>query len=174
MENMSIALAQHGFAAIDTATGKRHEFAELADKLPWRWNDCAPHEPRMPPHQYVDGRKLGPEEVPVAEMLAFVIRHHPESYRAYFRAAPRSTRYLEVGDDWRYWLAWFGAPFPHRQRLDAAEPPRRVDEGAKPIPLEEWGASEWWWPRDSGYGKWKKEQGEWVFYPEDPPAAPVS
>lgn len=172
---MSIALAPHRYAAIDTATGKRHEFADLANKLRWRWNDFIPGELRqMPPHQYVDGHKLRPDEVPVAAMLAYVIAHHPESYRAYFRAYKRPTRYLEAGAGWRYWVAWFGASFPHRQRLDACEPPRRVDEGAKPIPLEEWGASKPWWPQGSGYGKWKKERGEWVFYPEDPPGAPPS
>ena len=112
----------------------------------------------MPPHQYVDGHKLLPDEVPVAAMLEYVIAHHPESYRAYFRASKRATRYLEIGDGWRYWMAWFGAPFPHRSRLDACEPPRRVDEGAKPIPLEEWGASKPWWPRDSGLARGAAEK----------------
>ena len=74
---MSIALAPSGYTAINT--GKRHEFAELVDKLRWRWNDFAPHEPRMPPHQYVDGHKLHPHEEPIARMVEFVIANHPDS-----------------------------------------------------------------------------------------------
>jgi len=166
---MSIALAPHGYAAIDTATGKLHEFAELADKLRWRWIEVIPDELRqMPPHQYVDGHKLRPEEVPVARMLEFVIAYHPESYLAYFRGYQQHNRYLEIGDGWRYWRASFGTSCPHRQRLDACEPPWRLDEGARPIPPEEWGA-EPSWPQGSGYGEWKKERGEWAFHPEDPP-----
>src|SRR5215213_9239315 len=157
---MDIELAPGGYAVFDVSTGDRHEFAELPDKLPWRWNDFPPHEPRMPPHQYVDGHHLGPEEAPVARMLEFIIAKHPESYTAYFRGYQSATRYLEIGDGWRYWRVWIGgASFPHRQRLDAAEPPRRVDEGAKKIPPERYGAQHPYWP--SGYGEWKKEEGEW-------------
>lgn len=165
---MNIALAPEGYAVIDLSTEDRHEFAELADKLRWRWNDFPPHEPRMPPHQYVDCHKLSPDDVPLARMLLFIIAEHPESYRAYFRGYQTPTRYLETGDGWRYWQAWIGCSSPHRQRIDASELVRRVDQGAKPIPPEEWGAKYPYWP--SGYGEWKKEQGEWVFHPEGPPA----
>ena len=169
---MGIALAPDGYAAIDSATGKLHEFSELADKLRWRWIDSIPGELRqIPPHQYVDGHKLRPEEVPVARMLEFVINNHPESYLAYFRGYQQYNRYLEIGDGWRYWVVFFGASLPHRQRLDASEPPRRLDEGATPIPPEEWGANPWW-PQGSGWGKWRKEQGKWVLHPEDPPPPP--
>jgi hypothetical protein len=41
---MSIALAPHGYATIDIATGKLHEFAELAVKLRWRWIEVIPDE----------------------------------------------------------------------------------------------------------------------------------
>ena len=169
---MSIALAPHGYAAIDAATGKRHEFADLANKLRWRWNDFIPGERcQMPPHQYVDGHTLRPDEIPVARMLEFVIDHHPESYLAYFRGYQQHNRYLEIGDGWRYWRVWLGASCPHRQRLDASETPRRLDEGARPIPPEEWGA-EHWWPQGSGYGDWKRERGEWVLHPKHPPPPP--
>lgn len=166
---MTIALAPHGYAVIDTQTGKRYEFADLADKLRWRWIETIPNEPRqIPPHQYVDGHNLDPDEVPVARMLEFVIDNHPLSYLAYFRGLQQYNRYLEIGDGWRYWVAFLGASCPHRQRLEASEPPRRLDQGAIAIPPEEWGA-EPWWPSGSGYGTWRKNGGEWVLHPKDPP-----
>ncbi|MBD0330653.1 MAG: hypothetical protein ICV64_11195 [Thermoleophilia bacterium] len=167
---MGFAPALDGYAATDTATGKGREFPELADKLPWRWIDSPPHEPRMPPHQYVDGYKLTRDELPMARMLESVIDHHPESYLAYFRGYQQYNRYLEIGDGWRYWRAFFGGrSFPHRQRLDASERPRRVDECARPIPPDVWGAKYPFWPQGSGYGEWKREGGKWNFHREDPP-----
>lgn len=162
-----IALSPDGYGAIDHHTGEIHDFQSLAAQLPWRDNSLAPHEPRMPAHQYIVVNGLGPGEKEVARMLAFVIDNHRESYLAYFRGYRFATRYLETGDGLRYWESrlrrvWF----LNRCRLDSCEPPRRLDEGAKPIPPEEWGARYPYWPQGSAYGDWKHEQGRWVFYPE--------
>jgi hypothetical protein len=73
-------------------------------------------------------------------------------------------RYLEVGER-RYWPTAIRAKrFLNRCWLDSVEPPRRVDQGARPIPPDEWGASEPYWPQGFGYGEWRREAGRWVFY----------
>lgn len=169
-----LLLAPAGFGVIDEQ-GRSHEFAALAAALPWRQTELAPHEPRMPAHEYVVVNKLADELREVARLLKFVLDKHPASYRGYFRGYRTANRYLEPGDELRYWESWLrrrgggGVSFLNRTRLDASEPPRRVDEGAKPIPAVEWGAGQPYWPQGSGYGQWKKEGGEWVFYPEEPP-----
>ena len=162
------ALAPRGYGAVDRRTEQIHTFQSLAAQLPWRDNSLAPHEPRMPPHQYVVVNNLSPGEQDVCRMLEFVIDNHSESYLAYFRGYMTPTRYLEV-DGLRYWRSRTRVWFVNRARLDSVEPPRRVDEGAKPIPPEQWGAKYPYWPQGSGYGEWKRQQGRWVFHEEEPP-----
>jgi hypothetical protein len=164
-------LVSGGYAARDVRTGEVHEFGELAALLPWRDNVLAPHEPRMPPHQYVVVEDLGDDELAACRMLELLIDDHPESFLAYFRGYRTPFRYLEIGDGHRYWRSRIRATsFVNRCRLDSSESPRRVDEGAEPIPRGEWGAKYPYWPRGSGYGEWEREGGSWVFRPEDPPA----
>lgn len=68
----------------------------------------------------------------------------------------------------RYWRTRHGrVAAVNRCRLDSTEPPRRVDEGGKPIPPGEWDARYPYWPQGSGYGDWKWEDGRWVFYSEE-------
>jgi len=117
------------------------EFHEAAARLPWRDSVLAPQEPRMPAHQYVVVESAVLDD---CRVLEFVIDHHPEAYSAYFRGYQRPWRYLEVGG-LRYWRSRLnGRWFVNRCRLDSCEPPRRVDQGARPIPPEEWGAKPWW------------------------------
>jgi len=108
-------------------------------------------------------------------MLEALIVQHPDSYKAYFRGYQRPMQYLEVGSkpsDYRYWRSGGrGGWYVNRCRLASVEPPRRVDQGAKPIPPEEWGSKEAFWPQGSGWGTWRREGGEWVFYPEDTPGS---
>ena len=128
------------------------DIEELAEKLPWRNNVLAPREPRMPPHQYVVVDDLERPELEACRLLESIIDEHPEAYLAYFRGYQHPTRYLEVGD-LRYWRSRArGKWFVNRARLDSCEPPRRVDQGARPIPPEEWGAKHPWWPQGVGSG----------------------
>lgn len=165
----TLLIAPVGYAVIDRKTEERHEFEELVNRLPWKHNNLAPHEPRMPPHEYVLESWCDPVSF---HRVRFIIRNHPESFDAYFRAYQRPMRYLEVGDR-RYSPTAIGEKrFLNRCWIDSVEPPRRVDEGGEPIPLEEWGAEKPYWPRGSGYGEWKRgEDGEWVFQPSDGPVS---
>jgi hypothetical protein len=88
-----------GHGAIVVATGERHELEDVAALLPWRDNVLAPHEPRMPAHQYVVVESAVQED---CRVLEFIIDHHAETYAAYFRGYQHPTRYLEVGG-LRYW-----------------------------------------------------------------------
>ncbi len=136
-----LALVPDSYAAIDTATGERFEFVEAAERLRWRWNRLAPSEPRMPRHCYVVLVGLTAEETRAARVLEFVIEKHPAAYDAYFRLYQWASRYLEPGDGFRYWRSRIGErPFVNRALPEDSEPVRRVDEGAKPIPRDQWHA----------------------------------
>jgi hypothetical protein len=166
---VQLAIARNEYAVVDLGSGEVHEFSEVAERLPWRNNSLAPHEPRMPPHQYLLVRDLRNAQLEACHMLEFTIDRHPEAYLAYFRGYQHPTRYLEVRG-FRYWRSRLqGRWFLNRARLDSCEPPRRVSEGARPIPPEQWRAKYPWWPQGSGYGEWRRERGEWVFHPEDQP-----
>jgi hypothetical protein len=118
------------------------------------------------PHQYV---VLGRCPVVSWDVLNSMIAQSPDSYLAYFRGYQRPTRYWDNREDGhRYWRtssrgSWGGVTHMlNRARLDSTEPPRRVDEGARPIrpwigPWAPNGSGLYdrldgrWWPRlDSG------------------------
>lgn len=120
--------------------------------LPWVDQLC----PLMP-HQYAVLRR-SPEWAWFA--LDAMVRSSPESYLAYFRGYQSPNRYWEGPDGLRYWRTRFEL---NRCTLDSVEPPRRVDDGAKPI--REWvgpphapnraglyarDAEGKWWPRFEG------------------------
>ena len=158
----------------DLDSGRLFEWSTVVSGLPWRHNQLAPHEPRMPPHEYVLRDWCEGEQAVLYEVAGFVIDSSPKSYDAYFRAYQGPMKYMEVGTepgDFRYWRTSNLQPgggmkhFLNRCHLDSVEPPRRVDQGAKPIPLREWGTSEPYWPKGAGFGEWRHEQGQWVFYP---------
>jgi hypothetical protein len=153
-----MALSPRGYAAIAVDSGEVYEFDEAAARLPWRNNVLAPHEPRMPAHQYVVVQSAVLED---CRILEFIIDHHPETYSAYFRGYQHPTHYLEVGG-LRYWRSSLNRRwFVNRCRPDSCEPPRRVDQGARPIPPEEWGAKYPSWPQGSGSGAERTSSGEW-------------
>src|SRR4051794_6165922 len=60
----------------------------------------------MPAHQYVITPKLGERALQDCRLFDRIVDEHPESYLAYFRGSQRPTRYLEIGDGWRYWKVW--------------------------------------------------------------------
>jgi hypothetical protein len=99
----------------------------------------------MAPHDYlVFGRADravprgmdDPANREAVSVLLELIRRHPDSFNAYYRGYVRPNRYLEIGE-YRYWRTRLGGTdMLNRCSLDSVEPPRRVDQGAKPIP---WG-----------------------------------
>jgi hypothetical protein len=122
---VQLAIARTKYAVVDLGSGEVHEFSEVAARLPWRDNSLAPHEPRMPPHQYLLVRDLRNAQLEACHMLEFIIDRHPEAYLAYFRGYQHPTRYLEVRG-FRYWRSRLqGCWFLNRARLDSCEPPRR-------------------------------------------------
>jgi len=66
-------------------------------------------------------------------------------------------QYWEAGDGYRYWFTKLrGALMLNRCTLDSVEPPRRKDQGAKPIKPKDWGAPPWL-PQGSGWRGYLKK-----------------
>jgi len=125
----------------------------VAARLPWQafkvgnssWEDYPPY---MPPHEYVVFGKCSYADW---DVLDFACTKNPASYQAYFRGYQNAMRYWEPGDGYRYWRsAQRGRMMLNRCTLDSVEPPRRVDQGEKPIKPKVWGAPPWL-PRGSGW-----------------------
>lgn len=109
--------------------GTRYSVRWAIDQLPWRTSLPG----GMPIHQYI---VIGPATLPAADVLAAAIRDHRASFDAYFRGYQRPMHYLELGD-LRYWRTSIGRThFLNRCTLDSVEPPRRVADGAQPIPWQ--------------------------------------
>jgi hypothetical protein len=107
------------------------DLKSVVARLPWRNSSLAPCEPRMPAHQYIVVPDLDERALQTCRTFDLIADEHPDSYLVYFRGSQRPTRYLETGDGWRYWkVSIRRRSWSHRQRLDANELPRRVDEGA--------------------------------------------
>jgi hypothetical protein len=96
---------------------------EAIDALPWIRQLC----PLMP-HEYAVLRE-SPERSWFA--VDAMIRLSPTSFLAYFRGYQRPNRYWVGPDSLRYWRTRFEL---NRCTLDSVEMPRRVDEGATPVP----------------------------------------
>lgn len=115
----------------------------------------------MPPHQYVVIRY--PPPLPV-DVLLTAIRRHPDAFDAYFRGYQRPMRYLELPDGMRYWRTVLNRTHMlNRGTLNSVEAPRRIDQGAKPIPWEgpPWAPYGSPWPP----GYFENSPGEWVYRP---------
>jgi hypothetical protein len=138
--------------------GTRYGIAWAIEQLPWR---TALPGGGMPTHQYV---VIGASTLPASDVLGTAIRDHPASFDAYFRGYQRPMRYLELGDH-RYWRTSAGPTHMlNRCTLDSVEPPRRVADGARPLP--------WVGPRWAPYGSpWppgyvRDDDGRWVYRQE--------
>jgi hypothetical protein len=109
---------------------------EAIEALPWR---TALPADGMPAHQYVI---LGKCPTEAWDVLAKVVREHPESYDAYFRGYPWPMHYWEF-EGYRFWrTSGKGSTYMlNRCTLDSVEPPRRVDEGA--TPAQAWTGLPW-------------------------------
>ncbi len=116
---------------------------EAATRLPWV---DARLDSGMPAHQYVvvGEQSTGPREgidQAAVNVLRQSIQTHPDGYDAYFRGYQRPTHYLELSDGLRYWrTSLYGTEMLNRCHPDSVEPPRRVDQGARPIP---WQGNPW-------------------------------
>src|SRR5204862_281862 len=108
-----------GFSVADDDTGEVHQLGDVARRIPWRDSVVAP-PPSMPPHRYVIKHRC---PLDLWELLAFGIRHQPQSYLAFFRGYKSPLRYLEFGGR-RYWESWINKlAFLNTCALDSCEPP---------------------------------------------------
>ncbi len=80
------------------------ELDSMAAKLPW----IIPNVFIMPPHQYVVEKKLvTKEQIEAFAALTDACAHHPNRWKAFFRAYKAKNSYIEVGE-FRYWYSQIG------------------------------------------------------------------
>lgn len=113
------------------------------------------------PHEYIVQDRC--PAMPWA-VLSCAIARHPESYRAYWRGYKTANRYWEL-DGYRYWRTSAGGPggfvmMLNRSRLEDAEAPRRVDQGARPA--ESWSGPPWE-PDGTPYPAWYVQGEDGVY-----------
>ena len=138
-------------------SGRKYDPMEAAQPLPWVDMTC----PFMP-HQYVVKQRSPAQRFAILEAA---IAQHPAGYDGYFRGYRSPNHYWDAPDGRRYWQT----AARQRQGLtimlnrcdQTFEPPRRVDQGAKPA--KKWDGPPWapsgngiytlrvdgkWWPRE--------------------------
>jgi hypothetical protein len=129
---LPLTLDEH-HRVVNMNTEEVYDVAAVAARLPWRLEGGAKKKdqvPDMPRHEYI---VRGRGDDADWDVLYYVVGKHPDSYRAYFRGYLSPMRYLELGDGYRYWVTGVrGILMLNRCTLDSVEPPRRVDQGAKP------------------------------------------
>src|SRR4051812_13402241 len=54
------------------------DFESIAARLPWQDSSLAPHEPRVPAHQYVVVPGLGQRGLQACRMFDLIVDEHPE------------------------------------------------------------------------------------------------
>ena len=118
----------HNEMQIVASDGEVFDIRDAIARIPWVSATMYP-----PPHQYVVRHRC--PAIPWM-VLATAISKHPTSYLAYFRGYAKPNRYLEI-DGYRYWQTSAGGAgglvlMLNRGTFESAEPPRRVDQGAKP------------------------------------------
>jgi hypothetical protein len=154
-----LKLEFHDGKVVNSDTAEEYDVMAVAARLPWQaqktgnssWEDYPPY---MPPHEYVVFGKCNYADW---DVLYFACRKHPARYLAYFRGYQSPMWYWEPGNGYRYWhTAPHGVSMLNRCTLDSVEPPRRVDEGAKPIKPKDWGAPPWL-PQGSGWRGYLKK-----------------
>ena len=146
-----LKLELKGEKVVNSETGEEYDLATVAARLPWRKQGAADrvYDPlqHIPIHWYV---VMGACDWTDWDVLYFACTKHPASYRGYFRGYPSPIQYLELGDGYRYWPTRLGVMMLNRCTPDSVEPPRRVDQGARPIKPKDWGAPPWL-PQGSGW-----------------------
>ena len=122
---------------VDEASGAALDVRAAIKQIPWTTATKYP-----PPHQYVLQARC---PVDPWRALAFYVRHHPDSYLAYFRGYRTPNRYLDL-DGRRYWMTSAGGAggrvlMLNRALFEDAEPPRRLDRGG--VPILDWEGPPW-------------------------------
>jgi proteasome lid subunit RPN8/RPN11 len=123
---------------IDEA-GETYDLRDAIEEIPWV---TAKMYAATAPHQYV---VLGRCPTLAWDVLATAISRHPDSYLGFWRGYRRPIRYFEF-EGRRYWRTASGGRggvthMLNRGMLEDAEPPRRVDAGAKAAPT--WDGPPW-------------------------------
>lgn len=147
-------------------TDQIYDVGEAITAVPWITARQYP-----PPHQYVIFGRCPPL---AWDVLACAVAKHPESYLAYFRGYQKPMRYWEF-EGYRYWRTASRNPsgkithMLNRCGFDDVEPPRRVDQGAKP--RLDWDGPPWL-PERSPWPDWfvKGPDGRYRYCPELDPA----
>lgn len=100
------------------------------ERLPW----VTPNVIILPPHQYVVEAKLQTKEESEAfESLRDSCAHHPNRWKAFFRAYKTKGSYLEIGD-YRYWYSQIGAArMMNRSDRESELENIRVGEGERAV-----------------------------------------
>lgn len=117
----------------------------LAERLPW----VTPNVFIMPPHQYVVEAKLqSQEEREAFESLRDSCAHHPNRWKAFFRAYKTKGSYLEIGD-YRYWYSQIGAArMMNRSDRESELDNIRGGEGERAV--KNWFGCAYAWRREYG------------------------
>jgi hypothetical protein len=148
-----LKLEFRGEKLVNSDTGEEYDLAAVAARLPWKkqGGEDRVYDPlqHIPSHWYV---VMGACDWADWDVLYFACTKHPLSYRGYFRGYLSPMQYLELGDGYRYWPSRLGVMMLNRCTLDSVEPPRRLDEGARPIKPKDWGAPPWL-PQGSGWSE---------------------
>ena len=128
-------------------SGVVHDVRLAIAEIPWV--TAIKYEPN---HQYITQGRC-----PVVpwEVLSTFVRHHPESYLAIFRGYKTPNRYMDL-DGRRYWMTSSGGRgggvlMLNRCLFTDSEPPRRLDQGAKP--RLDWSGPPWM-PDGSPWPPW--------------------
>lgn len=121
------------------------ELDSLSAKLHW----VIPNVFIMPPHEYVVEKNLGTEE----ELRAFTAlsdacAHHPERWKAFFRAYKAKNSYIEIGE-YRYWYSQIGgARMMNRSYREHEIENIRGGEGDRAV--KNWTGCTYAWRREYG------------------------
>lgn len=121
------------------------ELDSLSGKLPW----VIPNVFIMPPHEYVVEKNLGAEE----ELRAFAAlsdacAHHPQRWKAFFRAYKAKNSYIEIGE-YRYWYSQIGgARMMNRSYRELEIENIRGGEGDRAV--KNWSGCTYAWRREYG------------------------
>jgi len=103
----------------------------------------------MPPHEYVvEAKLLSQEEREAFESLRDSCAHHPNHWKAFFRAYKTKNSYLGIGD-YRYWYSQIGAAkMMNRSRQNSELDNIRAGEGESAV--KNWSGCAYAWKREYG------------------------
>jgi hypothetical protein len=150
-KNTSASSPIHGANAkggeIAPKLGREMSLAQLesfAGQLPWVF----PNVFIMPAHQYVVESKLQAVEREAFAALRDACAHHPDRWKAFFRAYKTKNSYMEIGE-YRYWYSQIGAArMMNRSYRESEVENIRGDEGDRAV--KNWSGCPYAWKREYG------------------------